>query len=67
MKFQKNGHTVEVTDPNTFSIFIREGFTEVEEDEKSELVKQAKELGIKSPHLMSVETLKEKIDEKLSD
>ena len=37
MKFQKDGQIVEVTDSNTFSIFIREGFTEVKD------VKLAKE------------------------
>jgi len=65
MKFEKNGHIVEVTDPNTFNIFEREGFVTLDEttDEKADLVKKAKEIGIKSAHLMSIETLKEKIAE----
>lgn len=63
MKFEKNGNTVEVFDPNTFSIFEREGFTVVEDDEKAELLKQAKELGIKSAHMMNTDTLKKKIAE----
>lgn len=67
MIFEKNGNTVEVTDPNCFSIFEREGFTVVEKDiektaEKSELLKIAKELGIKSAHLMGIEKLKEEIE-----
>ena len=65
MKFIKDGHIVEVTDPNTFNVFERVGFTPLAEDEKEELKKQAKELGIKGSHLMSVETLKEKIKEVL--
>jgi len=34
-----------------------------EDDEKALLVSEAKELGIKQPHLMKIETLKEKIAE----
>jgi hypothetical protein len=65
MKFMKNGHIVEVTDPNTFNVFEREGFVAVSEqiDEKIELVKIAKNLGIKSAHLLGIDKLKEKIAE----
>lgn len=62
MKFEKNGHIVEVFEENTFSIFEREGFKVVEEDDKNDLLKQAKELGIKGANLMSAEKLQEKIE-----
>jgi|GEM_PF-4809635 hypothetical protein len=62
MKFEKNGHIVEVTNPNTFNVFEREGFKLVTDD-KVELISKAKELGIKSAHLMSTDKLKEKIAE----
>lgn len=63
MKFEKDGRIVEVFDENTFNVFEREGFTVVEEEDREELVKKAKELGIKSPHLMGLDKLKEKIAE----
>ncbi|AEY66604.1 hypothetical protein Clo1100_2433 [Clostridium sp. BNL1100] len=36
MKFKKGNYVVEVTDPNTFSVFIREGFKKVEEKPKED-------------------------------
>jgi hypothetical protein len=67
MKFEKDGIVIEITDPNTFNIFKREGFTMVEETEADEeliaLREKAKELGIKSAHTMKKETLLAKIEE----
>jgi hypothetical protein len=66
MKFEKDGIAVEITDPNTFNIFKREGYKEVEEKEDEELLtlrEKAKELGIKSAHTMKKETLLAKIEE----
>jgi hypothetical protein len=65
MKFKKGEQIIESNDENVFSVFIREGFEPIEgeDSEKAELVKEAKKLGIKGAHLMSIETLKEKIEE----
>ena len=66
MKFEKDGNVIEVENPNTFNIFVRDGFEKVEEDELDELEalrNKAKEMGIKSTHTMKQETLIEKITE----
>lgn len=70
MKFVKevNGKevTIELHDKNTFNIPIRAGFKAVEEtvdEEHTALVEKAKELGIKSAHMMKKETLIAKIAE----
>jgi hypothetical protein len=66
MKFEKDGIVIEVTDPNTFNIFKREGFKEVEETEDEELLTlraKAKELGIKGYATSKAETLITKIAE----
>lgn len=64
MLFQnKDGKAIETDNKNLFSMLEREGFKKVEETENS-LLKIAKELGIKSAHLMSEETLKQKIADK---
>lgn len=66
MKFEKDEIVIEVTDPNTFNIFKREGFTMVEETEDAELIElraKAKELGIKGYATSKAETLLTKIAE----
>ena len=60
--------TLELLDPNTFSVAKREGFEPVEEDKQEDpeleaLREQAKELGIKNAHNMKKEKLLEKIAE----
>lgn len=66
MKFKKDDHIVEVTDPNTFNVFERVGFIPMEEeiDEELEALRaQAKELGIKGYHNMKKDNLISKIEE----
>jgi hypothetical protein len=66
MKFKKGNYIIEVSDPNTFNIFEREGFKPVEDetDEELEALRaKAKDLGIKGAHNMKKETLILKIAE----
>lgn len=77
MKFKKGDIVIELSDPNTFNIPIREGFVPVtdevpvepaqeatkEPDDTAELLAKAKELGIRNAHSMKRETLLRKIAE----
>ena len=77
MKFKKGDIVIELSDPNTFNIPIREGFVPVtdevpvepaqeaakEPDDTAELLAKAKELGIRNAHSMKRETLLRKIEE----
>lgn len=71
MKFQKDGLIVEVSDPNTYNLFERNGFEPVVATEEAqevdpeleELRAKAKELGIRNAHSMGKEKLLAKIAE----
>lgn len=77
MKFKKGDIVIELSDPNTFNIPIREGFVPVTDevpaepaqetakkpDDTAELLAKAKELGIRNAHSMKRETLLRKIAE----
>lgn len=70
MKFKKGDIVIELSDPNTFNIPIRDGFVPVTEkepekepDDTAELLAKAKELGIRNAHSMKRETLLKKIEE----
>lgn len=72
-KHKETGDLYVTDNTNLFSMLEREGYrpetvekTEENTEESTEraaLIAKAKELGIKSPHMMKLETLKEKIAE----
>jgi hypothetical protein len=59
MKFKKNGITITVDNPNTYNVFIRNGFEKVEDEELSyqDLKSLAKEKGINTHGMKKEEIL----------